>query len=105
MRVGFTRSHGERITPAHWLGRALQRRGIAVLEIDGPEDEVDAVLIGAPEARMGPERVRAWRAFAERGGHVLAISPDDAPDADCGLFLPGLELNRNASCLRTRCAP
>lgn len=99
MRVGWSDGAGERVLPElGWTGleRALERRGAEIVPVQDPADGVDLAVLAAPSQRLGPERVRGWRRWADGGGRllVLGVAGGDGPEltSDAGLTLPGMGL-------------
>lgn len=82
---------------ATWLGRALARRGLAVVRGTTPPAGIHHVFVGAPELDVGPEAVHAWRGWVSRGARLLVAS-----SADAGMVIPGFQPDPPALTLRPR---
>jgi hypothetical protein len=80
-----------------WLGRALARRGLAVVRGTAPPSGIDRVFVGAPELDVGPEAVHTWRRWVVGGSRLLV-----AASADAGMVVPGFQPDPPALTLRPR---
>lgn len=69
--------HGERVELGAGdhsvLSATLSRWGATVVTASDPPPDVGFGLVGAPRHTLGPDRVRAWRAWVARGGRLLLV--------------------------------